>query len=57
MMWGYNMFDTCAPNKGWSDGISDLEELGSWDCGVEPIWRKCASSSWCSLEIRINARC
>lgn len=36
MIQGYkNMADTCAPNKWWSDGISDLEELRSWDCGME----------------------
>lgn len=36
MIWGYeNMFYTCALNKRQSNRISDLEELGSWDCGVE----------------------
>lgn len=36
MIWGYeNMSDTCALNKGRSNRISDLEELGSRDCGVE----------------------
>lgn len=36
MIWGYeNMSDTCALNKGRSNRISNLEELGSRDCGVE----------------------
>lgn len=35
-IWGYeNTSRTCALNKGWSNRISDLEELGSRDCGVE----------------------
>lgn len=36
MIWGYeNMSDTCALNKGRSNRISDSEELGSRDRGVE----------------------
>lgn len=35
IIWGYeNMSDTCALNKGWSEGISDSEELGS-----RGLWR------------------
>lgn len=29
------MSDTCALSKRWSNRVSDLEELGSWDCGME----------------------
>lgn len=53
------MSETCALNKWWSDGISDLEELRSWDCGMElgsMERHKHATTSWCSLEIWTNVR-